>query len=321
MLHQSRRGFTLVELLVVIAIIAVLIGLLLPAVQAARESARRSSCTNNLKQLGLGIRSFESARGFLPPSYVDMGATPNAQRRQLGSRLGMTSPNTKHGWSAFILPYIEQMDLAERYSLAVTWSDAGNQGVRETTVPPFLCPTVTRTGSTGNGWNVRTIGSLTVSTAPGDYAPNNGYGAELETIGLVDVLPSAARLGAIDGNAVKQTTEIVDGTSNTMMLSEDAARPDIWRGGVKAQSGGYEDGGWCDPDNEYVTHGYSPDGLTTPAACHTNCMNSNEVYSLHSGGAMHVFCDGSVRFISASMDIRPFVKLITYRGSDTVSGQ
>ncbi|MFM8892103.1 MAG: DUF1559 domain-containing protein, partial [Planctomycetia bacterium] len=216
----ARRAFTLVELLVVIAIIAVLIGLLLPAVQSAREAARRSTCSNNLKQLGLGIRSFESARGFLPPSFVDMGTTPNAQRRQLGSRVGMNTVGTKHGWSVFILPYVERLDLAERYNLGVTWSDVQNQSVRETTVPMFLCPTVTRTGTTGNGWNVKTSASLTVNIAPGDYAPDNGYDVSLEPIGLVDALPSAARLGALDGIAIRQTTEILDGTSNTVMLSE-----------------------------------------------------------------------------------------------------
>ncbi len=312
----SRRAFTLVELLVVIAIIGTLVGLLLPAVQAAREAARRSACSNNFKQLGLGMLNFESSKKFLPPAFVDMGSAPNAARVQLGARVGMKNANTKHGWGVLILPFIEEVNLAGRYDLGVTWSAAKNQSVRETAVPVFICPTVTRTGSTGNGWNIKTISSLTVNVAPGDYAPNNGYDAALETIGLVDVLPSAARVGAIDGNAVRQITEIVDGTSNTFLLSEDVARPDAWRGLVKTVNGGQNDGGWADPDNEYITHGYANDGLTNPGSCHTNCTNNNEVYSLHSGGAMHVFCDGSVRFIAATMDIRPFVKLITYRGSD-----
>jgi prepilin-type processing-associated H-X9-DG protein len=163
---------------------------------------------------------------------------------------------------------------------------------------------------------VKTVSGASINVAPGDYAPDNGYDAALETLGLVDVLPSAARVGAIDGNAVRQITEIVDGTSNTLMISEDVARPDAWRGLVKTVNGGQNDGGWADPDNEFITHGFTADGLTNPGSCHSNCTNNNEVYSLHAGGAMHLFCDGSVRFFSAAMDIRPFVKLITYRGSD-----
>jgi len=313
---SRRSAFTLVELLVVIAIIGTLVGLLLPAVQAAREAARRSSCSNNLKQIGLGMLNFESSKKFLPPAFVDMGTAPNAARRQLGARVGMKNVATKHGWSVFILPFIEEGNLAARYDLAVDWTHVANTTVRETTLPLFLCPSVTRTGTSGNGLNVRTVGSATLRLAPGDYAPDNGYDAGLETIGVVDVLPSAARIGAIDGNAVRQVTEIVDGTSTTLMISEDVGRPDAWRGKVKTVNGGQNDGGWADPDNEFVTHGFTADGLTSPGPCHSNCTNNNEVYSLHAGGAMHLFCDGSVRFLSADMDIRPFVKLITFRGSD-----
>lgn len=71
-----------------------------------------------------------------------------------------------------------------------------------------------------------------------------------------------------------------------------------------------------DPDNEFITHGYTVDGLTVNAPCHTNCTNNNEVYSFHSGGANHVMGDGSIRFVPKSMNIRAFVKLITYGGGD-----
>ncbi|MBU6275547.1 MAG: DUF1559 domain-containing protein [Planctomycetes bacterium] len=313
---SRRSAFTLVELLVVIAIIGTLVGLLLPAVQAAREAARRSSCSNSLKQIGLGMLNFESAKKFLPPAFVDMGTAPNAARRQLGARVGMKNPGTIHNWAVFTLPFIEEVNLAGRYDLSVNWAHANNKPVRETTLPLFLCPSVTRVGTGGNGWNVKTVAGVSIAVAPGDYAPDNGYDAALETLGVVDVLPSAARVGAIDGNAVRQITEIVDGTSTTLMISEDIGRPDAWRGRVKTVNGGQTDGGWADPDNEFITHGYTTDGLTNPGPCHTNCTNNNEVYSLHAGGAMHLFCDGSVRFLSADMDIRPFVKLITYRGSD-----
>ncbi len=105
-LSGARRGFTLVELLVVIAIIGVLVALLLPAVQAAREAARRIQCTNNMKQLGLAVLNYESAKKELPPAYT---------------------VKPKHNYVAFILPYIEQGPLAGQYNLKKDWNDAGNR--------------------------------------------------------------------------------------------------------------------------------------------------------------------------------------------------
>ena len=84
-------------------------------------------------------------------------------------------------------------------------------------------------------------------------------------------------------------------------------------------AGGQPDGGWADTDSEYIVHGSSPDG-TAAGNCHTNCTNGNEVYSFHTGGAMHVFADGSVHFLRSSMDIRQFVKIVTRAGNDIVPG-
>jgi hypothetical protein len=105
-------------------------------------------------------------------------------------------------------------------------------------------------------------------------------------------------------------------------VTEDAGRPNSYAAGKLVTVGGQNDGGWCDPNSAYITHGFSPDGvtITNGGPCHTNCSNGNEPYSFHSGGAMHVMADGSVRFIQSSMDIRQFVKLITYRGNDVAIG-
>jgi hypothetical protein len=158
---------------------------------------------------------------------------------------------------------------------------------------------------------------LPVRAAAGDYAPDNAYSATLEGLGLVDV--AVNRDGVLEVNEAWSIAEIRDGTSNTSVIAEDAGRPDEWRSGRLAIAKGQTDGGWADRDAEYITHGFTVDGASDPGPCHTNCTNNNEVYSFHSGGANHVFADGSVHFIKASMDIRMFVKLLTRSGDDIIT--
>src|SRR5713226_2529831 len=125
-----RRGMTLIELLVVIAIIAVLIGLLLPAVQKVREAANRMKCSNNLKQLGLALHNYHAAYGKFPPGSVK---GPLAEA-------GITQPDVNHGWTMFILPYIEQDNLAKRYHWDKPATGWENQEVRRTQLDIVQCP-------------------------------------------------------------------------------------------------------------------------------------------------------------------------------------
>src|SRR5688572_22221915 len=138
MAAMSRRAFTLVELLVVIAIIGILTALLLPAVQAARESARNTQCVNNLKQIGLGVHNYASTHGGIPPA----------------SNQNPTDPIRK-GWVHRILPYSEQAALGESYREDVDWCDPLNQPVYQTQVKFMQCPSApsgrTATGTTGGG--------------------------------------------------------------------------------------------------------------------------------------------------------------------------
>jgi prepilin-type N-terminal cleavage/methylation domain-containing protein len=306
-ISSRPRGFTLIELLVVIAIIAVLIGLLLPAVQKVREAAARTSCQNNLKQIGLALQNYQSANGYFPPGAVDPGGAskpPNA----IGKRLGISANGVYHSWTPFILSYIEQGAMAGQYDINTSWE---KQAVISNAVKTFTCPS-TPGGSTR--MTVKTVRGVTVNAAPGDYAPNNAYSATLESAGYVDV--AVNRNGVLQVNSLWSIPEIRDGTSNTSVIAEDAGRPDRWQAGKLVTPGGQTDGSWADRDNEYITHGFTPDGTSTPGACHTNCTNVDEVYSFHSGGANHVFADGSVHFIKQSMDIRLFVKFLTRSGND-----
>lgn len=316
---RSRHAFTLIELLVVIAIIAVLIGLLLPAVQKVREAAARMSCQNNMKQLGLGLHNYQGTTGYFPPGAL---RSPNTGTvTPFYQKFGVTRNGVRHSWSIFLLPYIEQDALYKMYNLNEDWAASANDGVRRTTLKMMTCPstpggarifTKSVTIPTGAGGGTRTI-----EIASGDYGPNNGYDAALVTNGLADAVPN--RNGVLDVNLSLSVPEIRDGTSNTILLSEDAGRPDRYQAGVMTVALGQLDGGWADHDNEYVVHGYNAAGTASGGPCHTNCTNNNEVYSFHSGGANHVMGDGSVRFIRASMDIRQFVKLVTYAGNEVVS--
>lgn len=311
---SQRRAFTLIELLVVIAIIAILIGLLLPAVQKIREAANRMKCQNNLKQLGLGLQNYQTTYGYFPP-----GALRSPTSGAVGpfyQKFGVTANNVKHSWAVFLLPYLEQDNLYKQYTLNQSWSATVNQAVRETPVKTFLCPSAP---GGDNRLCVQTIGSATVSAASTDYAPNNAYGAALESAGLVDVAQD--RNGVLQVNQAWSIAEIVDGASNTMLLSECAGRPQHWQFGKMVSATSGSDGGWADDNNEYITHGSNLTDTGSPGPCHTNCHNGNEVYSFHTGGANHVFGDGSVKFIRQSMDIRLFVKYLTRRGNDVITNE
>ncbi len=313
---RARRGFTLIELLVVIAIIAVLIGLLLPAVQKVREAANRMACSNNLKQIGLALHNFENVNSFFPPGYVNRaGGMP-----QVGVPDVRPAQALEHGWVVFVLPYLEQDALFRQYRLDRDWRSPENRTVRETHLKVMKCPSTPNPDRTDSA----TSGGFTWTAAAGDYGVNNAINAELRdgVNNLTDNLGpsgSAAYHGVMRGNFLCRIAEIRDGTSNTIVITEDAGRPIRYRRGQVA-SGRFSGGGWADRDNEYITHGFSTDGQTSPGPCHTNCTNDNENYSFHPGGAHAVFGDGSVRYYRETMPIRIMGRLLTRAGGEVLDG-
>ena len=329
-MNRHRSGFTLVELLVVIAIIGIMVGLLLPAVQAAREAARRMQCGNNLKQIGLAIHNYESAYRQMPPSRIEIDPP---------------LPRHHAGWQMMALPFMEQTALYEAYRKDVSWFDQQNQAAITTKVSGFLCPSApdARSMPSAVRMNARRITWGQPNLGSCDYsAINNIRKAAWEANGGTMPLPIARQKpGALfpkaPGMGVK-FAEILDGLSNTIMIVEDAGRPEVWiigrisanpRGGTDVLGTPHvEEGwGWADLQDSFSLDGGNVAGIpnstssnatTTPphattinGNCMINCSNDGEIYSFHTGGAHSLRCDGSVQFLTQQMNGLLLVQLCT----------
>jgi prepilin-type N-terminal cleavage/methylation domain-containing protein len=332
----SRRAFTLIELLVVIAIIAILIGLLLPAVQKVRDAAARMSCSNNMKQLGLAAMNYESTYQHVPPSLiVTLGLPPGGSGQP-----GAPYPAIVHSWAPNLLPYIEQENIFRQYNLNFPWFSSpaivpgtpDNQGALRNVVKTFLCP------SSPGGDSRRVSGTFSFGAtfpfqnlAVTDYATNSsinpgsitffGYPTGATQFSLFSAMRPQLRGAGIGPLLGVSTSEpatipgITDGTSNTILLCESAGRPTYYVGGAANNSRTLNDGGWGHHENDYGLDGaVSKTNPADPGNCVINCHNNNETYSFHSGGANHVFTDGSVRFIRESISPQVYAALITAQG-------
>ena len=306
--RRPRSAFTLIELLVVVAIIAILIGLLLPAVQKVREAANRLACSNNLKQLGLGMHHYHDANGAFPPAYVNTGPW---------------SPppfSHTHGWAPFLLPYIEQQALRDLYHWEVPLYHPLNQAVMTQHLRVFQCP------STPERNRYTAVGPFQVHGtrgACGDYAATLGVRdglvpAGVDPRGVLTHTPTLA-LGPTANATPTCLTDVTDGASNTTLLAEDAGRPRLWRARVPGAADVLEGGPWNHYKGGIVLNGSAPDGTAKPGPCALNCNNDVEVYAFHPSGANAVFADGSVRFLRAGLDVRVMAGLMTRAGGEVVS--
>jgi prepilin-type N-terminal cleavage/methylation domain-containing protein/prepilin-type processing-associated H-X9-DG protein len=298
---KNRVGFTLIELLVVIAIIAVLIGLLLPAIQKVREAANRLSCQNNLKQIGLGTLNYESTQGGLPPS------------RTTGMGAGAPYYPYQHSWTAALLPYIEQTASFNLYIYKADWNDPANYAAIRTYLKVFNCPSTLK----------QPRADTTIASAPsaGDYHAVNAIKnfVGVNCFGLVLLTnPDDSRLvGAMRRDRITKIAAITDGTSNTILVAEDAGRPTFYNAARQVFDPIGKEGGWADPNGAFSIDGSNPDG-TIPGPCTLNCSNNSEVYSFHASGANVVFADGSVHYLASTLNLCTLAALTTRAGGELV---
>ncbi len=333
---RGREGFTLVELLVVIAIIGILIALLLPAVQAAREAARRAQCSNNLKQIGLALHNYHDANKTFPFAWmVDLSA---------GLGPGMNA----QCWGTRILPYLEQSALYDQYDsrypalneFAAIPAVAQNLTVIKTPLTAYVCPSTPGGLDRVYDADLESGGfPVTYSAAPSDYTAITGVRKAFSTLAYAGWTGSGGREGVLQYNgsdlenpAQKSSDsgrigDVTDGTSNTAMIGERVGGDEIYvQGGKRATTAQYpaltylqltNGGGWGDILNgEHWYQGSLHDG-TDPTGdggpCAVNCTNirSSGFYSFHPGGAQFALADGSVRFVSETVAAFAFASLTT----------
>ena len=332
--RRRRPAFTLIELLVVIAIIAILIALLVPAVQKVREAAARIQCTNNLKQIGLAMHSFHDTNKRLPPGYLDGNTNPNS------------TPNNDvgpgWGWAAFVLPYVEQGPLYNQINFSVTVGVGVNAQVSQQPIALFLCP------SDGTQQLVPVYDSSfsrpVVMLAHANYVacsgweecfngaggnPSPGSGQD----GLAGGFGASGR-GAFYRNSQTNFSAITDGLSNTIFAGERSGdhSPSTWTGAYP--------GGRCpawmatQPPQAYAPPpGPAYDNADYGEAfvlAHCNAthlpsadfpiFDPDTFYSLHTPkGANFLFGDGSVHFLTSSINPNTYQALGTIAGGEVAN--
>jgi prepilin-type N-terminal cleavage/methylation domain-containing protein/prepilin-type processing-associated H-X9-DG protein len=284
-LAARRTGFTLVELLVVIAIIGVLVALLLPAVQAAREAARRMQCSNHLKQWGLALHNYESANKCFP-SGVIRGASPSTTS---DGSTGANGVNRRQSYVISVWPYFEQQTLADNYDFTLSFYAPKNRPMVLTQVPMYYCPSDRKAFWKGDQY-IRCRGNYLVNWGNGRYQQDDaGY------------LPSAFGI-----NRWTEHGDVRDGLSNTVFMSEVIQA--LVDSDFDFRGDFFNDDISCAQFMTYNTPNTGTDqticvNLTMPGPC-LSTQNPTRVSarSNHSGGVMVLLGDGSVRFTNQNVD-------------------
>jgi prepilin-type N-terminal cleavage/methylation domain-containing protein/prepilin-type processing-associated H-X9-DG protein len=328
--RNRRAAFTLIELLVVIAIISVLAALLLPAVQNVRESANRAACANNLKQIGLAVHTYHNTKGSFP-----------------GNHRPPANSSIRERWFTKVLPYLDQGNIYKNYDETKNWSDPVNLPFTSNFLKIAQCPSAPDAGrldldpsTVGGGAG---FGNPLI-VAPTDYGAIYGVHNTFVQANSTYVPPGdlSGVLTKTDGQYVT-FADVVDGTSNTILVAESAGRPYLYQGGVKRGTDltvhGVNGGGWSRPASDIWLIGSSKDGTAIGGPYTINVCNgidaggvypltvgtpalgtdpSGQIYSFHPSGANFLFADGSVRFVDQSIPFSTIANLVTKNGGEAV---
>lgn len=342
---RKASGFTLVELLVVISIIGILVGLLLPAVQAAREAARRVTCSNNLKQLGIALLNYESSYRSFPSGYYESAR-----------------PNDYQPMTVGLLPFLELQSLSNKYDSRIApFEERGQIGldniaVINTGLNGFVCPSVPGSieerkyrniiekilppGSTSTPLSSTALFHppntvvliLTLNAAPSDYSVTTGVGTNYASLAFGSANPvtkdlmGALRPSYAASRGRNTSASVTDGLSNTFLLGERT-------GGQKLYVGRHElvpidptrlsnGGGWGDFLNgDHILDGGQPSSGTYPPMAGSQAINCNNFrnssfHAFHSGGCHFLYGEGAVRFLSESTAAQVLVAQITSRNAE-----
>jgi prepilin-type N-terminal cleavage/methylation domain-containing protein/prepilin-type processing-associated H-X9-DG protein len=330
-----RRGFTLIELLVVIAIIGVLVSLLLPAVQSAREAARRTQCTNNLKQIGLACFNFESTNGHFP-SVNAVYPNPSTGKLQMDVTGGILTSvpvitSQIGGWSVQILDYIEGGNIINDVKASQATTDVAPRlnTMYTTMVSVYLCPS---DGNNQEGYNLTTNGS-TYNMKSINYIAVSGSDEWAQTVGANTfqmanakngMFPRMSRSGSVTPPPFIKVAQIRDGTSNTIAIGERPVFPtQMYR---STWSYNYMDavGSLTVP---VPTGNYTYRNCTLPlpyreenpgTSAQITCAAGHH-YSYHPGGSNWLFGDGTVRFLKYSVNPSVLTALASRNGNEAIS--
>ncbi|HUY36113.1 MAG TPA: DUF1559 domain-containing protein [Pirellulales bacterium] len=322
-MRTEHRAFTLIELLVVIAIIGLLVGLLLPAVQAARESGRRAQCTNNLKQIGIALHDYHDVLRQFPPAYV-VSPSGNVPMGPPDPGTGDTGPG--YGFLMLSLAYQEQRALYETFNKDLPcWSPA-NAVAAATTVPIYICPSATNMNPdpydviNASGKTLAVFARSNYVGVAGRFSPwQQYYDPALDLTQVCD--------GVLYRNSRTRLADIRDGTSQTLIVSEqtpyhsDSTWVGVVPGGVTNPAPTFAFVG-SDPSASQVNAHTGPTPLEVPPIIkppNQPFANTDEVWAEHPNGANVLLCDGSVRFVSETVDHLTWSRLGTRAANDIIN--
>ncbi len=289
--RRSSSGFTLIELLVVIAIIAILISLLLPAVQQAREAARRSQCRNNLKQLGLAVHNYHDQFSMLPPGWIGVNAVGQPDTEGLNG----------WAWGTRLLPNLDQAPMYGRINFSLSVADPAHSALIRSSLPTFRCPSDVGPAE----WTIlsEADGSSLATLASANYVGVFGT-TDIDACEGVPAPFQCRGDGALFHNSRLPFSNFTDGLSSTLILGEHRTNEQLdwhstWAGFIpEGEEAAVRFLGTCD---------------------HTPNSPSNHIddfSSLHVGGAHFTLGDGAVRFVSTNIDLRLYQSLATRAGNE-----